>query len=595
MSFFDELKRRNVLRVAAAYIVAAWLVIQVVETILPAFGFGDAAVRMVTIVLAIGLIPTLIVAWVFELTPEGLKKESDVDRSRSITSRTGRKLDIVIMVVLALALSFFVFDKFVLDPVRDAELVGRAIEEINESDPDEMPRKSIAVLPFANMSGDPDQEYFSDGLAEEILNVLSRVPGLEVTSRTSSFAFKGTGLNIAQVAEQLGVHYIIEGSVRRAGNQLRIAASLVDTSNGKQIWSEQFDGEAAEVFDIQDRTASAILLALNIHLEEAEAKLSGVSGTDNVLAHDLFLKGRYYFNQRILDLAVDLFQQATEVDSSYAEAFSFLALAQTMGHGQTDIPKAQAAVNRAVALAPENPATLLAQGWVANMTFDFEQADRALRQAVERDPRNGLILHLLAAVQFDLGRYEEARKLAERATNVDPAVAIYRNKLALYCMALGLTREGLANYDKANELRVHNYTSQVIWRILAGDVSVADSLMQNERETGSDLNTFTPYLQALAFFNDGKIKEARDLYEVTQEISEESSRGLLAPLEVVTIMTIYFGEIETANRLMESMLESGNRLSELRSFLPYLKDFPIERTRFNELREQIGLPGYVSQ
>jgi TolB-like protein/Flp pilus assembly protein TadD len=595
VSFFDELKRRNVLRVAAAYIVAAWLVIQVVETILPAFGFGDAAVRMVTIVLAIGLIPTLIVAWVFELTPEGLKKESDVDRSRSITSRTGRKLDIVIMVVLALALSFFVFDKFVLDPVRDAELVGRAIEEINESDPDEMPRKSIAVLPFANMSGDPDQEYFSDGLAEEILNVLSRVPGLEVTSRTSSFAFKGTGLNIAQVAEQLGVHYIIEGSVRRAGNQLRIAASLVDTSNGKQIWSEQFDGEAAEVFDIQDRTASAILLALNIHLEEAEAKLSGVSGTDNVLAHDLFLKGRYYFNQRILDLAVDLFQQATEVDSSYAEAFSFLALAQTMGHGQTDIPKAQAAVNRAVALAPENPATLLAQGWVANMTFDFEQADRALRQAVERDPRNGLILHLLAAVQFDLGRYEEARKLAERATNVDPAVAIYRNKLALYCMALGLTREGLANYDKANELRVHNYTSQVIWRILAGDVSVADSLMQNERETGSDLNTFTPYLQALAFFNDGKIKEARDLYEVTQEISEESSRGLLAPLEVVTIMTIYFGEIETANRLMESMLESGNRLSELRSFLPYLKDFPIERTRFNELREQIGLPGYVSQ
>lgn len=595
MSFFGELMRRNVFRVGAAYVVTAWLLIQVAETIFPLFGFDDTPARIVVVVLAIGLLPTLAFAWAFELTPEGFKKDSEVDRSKSVAPQTGKKLDRMIMLVLALALAYFAFDKFVLDPVRDAELVDKTIEEINEYAPGHIPDNTIAVLPFANMSGDPDQEYFSDGLAEEILNVLSRVPGLDVTSRTSSFAYRGTGLNITQVAEQLGVRYMIEGSVRRAGNQLRIGASLVDTASGQQIWSEQFDGEATEVFEIQDRTARSILLALNIHREEAQAQLAGVSGTDDVLAHDLFLKGRYYFNQRSLGLAVDLFEQATEIDSDYAEAFSFLALAQTMGHGQTDIPKAQAAANRAIALAPQEPTTLLAQGWVANLTFNFEVADHALRRAMERDPRNGLILHLLAAVQFDLGRYEEARKLAKKATDVDPAVAIYRNMLALYCMALGFTQEGLANYDLANEMRMHNYGAQVIWRILAGDSSGAIEFMQQHGSTGPATQPYTPFLHALALFYDGRIDEARDLFEGAPEISEELIRKYTGSLGSVAIMTIYLGDIEAADELMEKMLESGNRLSELRAYLPYLRDFPIERTRFNELRKQIGLPGYVSQ
>jgi hypothetical protein len=215
MSLFAELRRRNVFRVGAAYLVGAWLVIQVVETIFPAFGFGDAAVRIGVTVLAIGLVPVLVFAWAFEITPEGLKLEKDVDRSRSITAQTGKKLDRLIMVALALALGFFAFDKFVLSGSREASIAesarqeGRA-EALLESYGD----KSIVVLPFADMSPGKDQGYLSDGIAEELLNLLARVPDLRVISRTSAFAFKNKDLEVSDIAERLHVAHALEGSIR---------------------------------------------------------------------------------------------------------------------------------------------------------------------------------------------------------------------------------------------------------------------------------------------------------------------------------------------------------------------------------------------
>ena len=203
MSFLNELKRRNVLRVGAAYIVSSWLLIQVAETIFPLFGYGDTPARLVVMVLTIAFIPSMIFAWVFEITPEGLKRDSDVVREQSITQVTGKKLDRIILVVLALALAYFAFDKFVLDPVRDAELVEETAQQTRtdvlvESYGD----LSIAVLPFVNMSSDPEQEYFSDGISEELLNLLSKIPELRVISRSSSFAFKGEKTDIPTVAKK---------------------------------------------------------------------------------------------------------------------------------------------------------------------------------------------------------------------------------------------------------------------------------------------------------------------------------------------------------------------------------------------------------
>ena len=248
MSFFNELKRRNVLRVGAAYVVGAWLLIQVVETIFPLFGFDEAPARIVVIVLAIAFVPVLILAWAFELTPEGLKKESEVDRTQSIAPNTGKKLDRVIMVVLALALGYFAFDKFVLTPQRDAEQLAVLEEQKTteveharqagrtEAMVESYGEKSIAVLAFQDMSQDKDQEYLSDGIAEELLNLLAKIPELRVISRSSAFSYKGENIKLAQVAEELNVAHILEGSVRKAGNRVRITAQLIEARSDTHLW-----------------------------------------------------------------------------------------------------------------------------------------------------------------------------------------------------------------------------------------------------------------------------------------------------------------------------------------------------------------------
>jgi TolB-like protein len=236
MSLYAELKRRNVLRVGAAYVVTAWLIIQVVETIFPAFGFGDAAVRIATIVLAIGLVPALILAWAFELTPEGLKKDEDVDRTLPVSVKAGKRLDRMILVVLALALGYFAFDKFVLDPARDAALVEEATQQArSDALVESYGDKSIAVLPFVNMSDDAGNEYFSDGISEELLNLLARIPDLRVIARTSSFAFKGKDLTAREIARELEVAHVLEGSVRKAGDRVRITAQLIEARSDTHL------------------------------------------------------------------------------------------------------------------------------------------------------------------------------------------------------------------------------------------------------------------------------------------------------------------------------------------------------------------------
>ena len=222
--------------------VTAWLGIQVAETIFPAFGFGDAAIRLVVIVFAIGLIPALVVSWVFEITPEGLKKEKDIDRTTSITNKTGKQLDRIIMVVLALALGYFAIDKFALSPQRQAEELATATKEAHKEGRSEAlvesyGDKSIAVLPFVNMSSDEEQEYFSDGISEELLNLLTKIPELRVISRSSAFSYKGKDIKLTEIAKELNVAHILEGSVRKAGKLVRITVQLIEARSDTHLWS----------------------------------------------------------------------------------------------------------------------------------------------------------------------------------------------------------------------------------------------------------------------------------------------------------------------------------------------------------------------
>jgi adenylate cyclase len=299
MSLFAELKRRNVFRVAIAYGVAAWLLLQVTDIVAPILQLPDSIPRIVLFLLVIGFIPAVILAWAFELTPEGVKLESEVDRSKSITDRTARKLDRTIIVVLVVAISFLLVDKFVLrDEAAPAEadtISTAAIpvpEEITNQENDRAKQQqSVAVLPFVTMSSGPDDEYFSDGLTEEIINSLAQLPELLVTARTSAFHFKGQNLPIADISSQLGVEHIVEGSVRRAGEQLRITAQLVRASDGFHLWSETYDRRTEDTLAVQADIAEKIASALNVLLDfKQRARMKRV-GVRNVEAFTAYQKG----------------------------------------------------------------------------------------------------------------------------------------------------------------------------------------------------------------------------------------------------------------------------------------------------------------
>jgi len=294
MSFFEELKRRNVFRVGIAYTVTAWLLLQVTDIIFPRIGLPDSAVTLVIALLALGFIPALIFAWAFELTPDGIKKEADVDRSSSITSSTGRKLDRAIIGVLVVALGYFVFDKFssVSDNAGASEAAPQATAAPVTSDETTSTNiQSVAVLPFAAMSSGEDDGYFADGLTEEILNSLTALPELLVTARTSSFHFKGKNLPIPEIAATLGVDHVVEGSVRRSGNRARITAQLIRADDGFHLWSNTYDRTLEDVFAVQEDIAESIAETLDVVLSNDKREKMKQAGIGNVEAFIAYQKG----------------------------------------------------------------------------------------------------------------------------------------------------------------------------------------------------------------------------------------------------------------------------------------------------------------
>ncbi len=293
MPLIQELKRRNVIRVAGLYLVGAWLITQVAGTVLPMFGAPDWVARSVVILLALGFVPTLAFSWVFELTPEGIKRDADVSPEKSIAPQTARRLDRAISVVLIIALVYFAFDKFVLAPQRDAALVAKTQQatkaEAARSDRADKD-KSIAVLPLTNLGGDDKDTYLGDGISEEVLNALSKLPGLKVIGRASSFQFRGHDVDAAKVGRDLNVRSLLSGTVQRADDLLRITVELIDTASGVQLWSQKYDRPLKNLFALEDEISEAVTKALAIRLGAAAGQpLVGVA-TANPQAHDLYLR-----------------------------------------------------------------------------------------------------------------------------------------------------------------------------------------------------------------------------------------------------------------------------------------------------------------
>jgi TolB-like protein len=432
MSLFSELKRRNVFRVAVAYLAASWLLVEVTDTVFPYFNLGESAVRILIIVLAIGFPLFLIFSWVFEITPEGLKLEKDIDRTTPIARESSKSFDRVIIVLLVLAVGYFAFDKFVLDPARDAELVEETAQQArSEALVESYGEKSIAVLPFVNLSADPEQEYFSDGVSEEILNLLAQIPELRVISRSSVFYYKGKEVKLADVARELNVAHVLEGSVRKAGDRVRITAQLIEARSDTHLWSQTYDRTLDDIFAVQDEIAAAIGAALEMELalEDGEAVQPTAIKANNSAAYDAYLRGRELIhnrNRESLETAIQHFERSLRLDDSFAPAHAQLAIVTmlltgfTMSDREEAVRKAVRHLDRAQALEPELAEAHAGRALIAVYAEEPEVIVEHARKALAANPNYIDAMIWLNIGLGGLGRMDEARAVLERFRVTDP-------------------------------------------------------------------------------------------------------------------------------------------------------------------------------
>jgi len=454
LSFFDELKRRNVFKVVIAYIVTAWLVIQVADVVLNNIIAPSWIFHVLLLFLALGFPFAIFFSWAFELTPDGIKRDHEVDRSQSITHETSRKLDFIIIGVLIVALGYLVYDKTVLSAQRDAALVEATTQAVSEQAATEKAPtesdKSIAVLPFVNMSDDASNEFFSDGISEELLNLLAKIPELRVTSRSSAFVFKDEKIDIPSVAAKLNVAHILEGSVRKVGNQVRITAQLIEARSDTHLWSETYDRQLDDIFAIQDEIASTVVEQLKVTLLGAVPK---VKETDPA-AYSLFLQARYYAhlsNAQTWEQSNALYEQALAIDPDYAAAWGGLATnyRSQATHGllpaNEGFSLVREAAEKALTIDPDYAPAHASLGRLTMVyNNDLTQTVQHYERALQLDPANISIIRDAAVLMQNLGHLNESITLNEFVVARDPVNPIGHVNLGISYIYAGRWDEAIA-------------------------------------------------------------------------------------------------------------------------------------------------------
>ncbi len=481
---FKELKRRNVVRIGIAYLVMGFIILQILDVIVEPLHLPDWTATFVIVLLAIGLPVALFFSWAYELTSQGVKKTAEVDADDSITPSTGRKLDFIIIAALVVALGYFMWDKFGAEPTAqfgEVTPVGEWFAGL----------RSVAVLPFVNMSSDPEQEYFSDGITEEILNVLVRIEGLRVPSRTSSFAFKGQNLNIRKVAEVLEVDHILEGSIRKAGNRIRITAQLIDVRTDTHIWAGTFDREYADIFAIQDEIAKAIGSALKGPLGFNTSQILVEPPTTNIEAYDLYLKAREYFMTRnvvLMNEAVGLFKRAIALDPAFAEAHEGLAglLLVLPGYDPSyDMAETYEKANRIALRALSLDATLALAHSIVGQVHAFRhrwnEANPAYDLSVQHGRKNPTVRLWRGLYFWRLGYIEKGHEEFAAGLKADPASGILNAYMAYSLLAAGKAQEALPHSEKALGLGwPYAYLGLSYIHLALGDIADAKRVRQTQ-------------------------------------------------------------------------------------------------------------------
>ena len=436
-NFFAELKRRNVYKVAITYAVVAWLLIQAASILLPTFEAPNWVMKAFVVLLAFGFVISVMISWAFEATPEGLKRTKDVSPEMSLPSWSARRFAtfIISLALIAAGLLAFQFLRTKGTTRRDVRLIeegrpGGASLPISE--------KSIAVLPLLNESGDPKDEYFSDGLSEELIAALAQIRELKVIGRSSSFRFKDRKEESKTIGEKLGVSTLLEGTVRKQGERVRIVAELINAADGIELWTRTFDRELKDIFAVQQEIAGAVASSLKMTLLGGNQRPSTDSATPNIEAHNAYLLGHYHFQRRNIEdyrKAVSHFDEATRLDPQYALAYAERSEAWTLigdlsGESKTAWPKARSDAEHAVAIAPALAEAHGALGWVRFFVeWKFAEGLEELRRAKELSPANPTANDLLGRVLPYLGKLDEAEQQARQAVELDP-LGFTQNNLA---------------------------------------------------------------------------------------------------------------------------------------------------------------------
>lgn len=596
MSFFEELKRRNVARMAVLYAVASWLILQIADVLFENLEVPGWAFRLVLGLLALGFPVALIFSWVFELTPEGLKREKDIERHQSITHETGRKLNITIVVLLVLAIGGLVADRLIPEQsaagpsatVAAEEIHSKPVEEVQP--PNTAAELSIAVLPFVNMSGDEENEYFSDGLSEELLNTLVQIRDLKVTGRTSSFAFKGQNLDLREIGERLNVANVLEGSVRKAANRVRITAQLIKTEDGYHLWSETFDRELDDIFAIQQEIAEKVAEALSVTLLGESKQPEG--GTLNTDAYQAYLRGIHVLrrapdNPETLETARAYFEQALELDPNYLAPMAgmYEYWNRLFRNGIIDLDLSQAGMNRTIEqiqrAAPESSEALKAAAHGYQRKRDWPQALKLAREIWERDPGSADANMFLSSVLFVTNQRQEALELAWAAVALDP--------LSLELLSGLMGQESIqANCDAVRNLRERileiqpdyaRVNGQLGYCLLRSGADPSEALTWLEKET---LPWMRKTGKSIALHRLDRQDQAQQEFDFMLE-----NYGDTAAYQYAEIFA-QWGEKTQALEWLQKALEVGDPGTNFIAVDPFLD--PIRQEPwFDELLQQAGL------
>ncbi len=563
-SVWGELKRRNVVRVAVAYAIVAWLLLQVADVVLNNTEAPNWVFQAILLLLVIGFPLALILAWAFELTPEGLKKEKEVDRAVSITQHTGRKLDFIIIGVLTVAVAIFALDKFVWT--------------------ESVAPKTIAVLPFVNMSDDSEQEYFSDGLSEELLNLLAQIPELRVTSRTSAFSFKGKDATIAEVGRTLDVEHVLEGSVRRSGDTIRITAQLINVSTDTHVWSDSWDRDFQDVFVIQDEIAEFVVGALKIQLL-GEAPRTDTTSPE---AYTLYLQSKALADQRTATghlQAEAVVLRALEIDSTYVPAWVQLARICAVGsgtgawHPHEAFPKSREAVMEALRLDPGNAQAHATLSMIArDYDYDLEAARKEQELASTLAPHDPVVLAGAARLALVDGDFAEAIRLLKEVEILDPVSPVPKLNLGNSYFRLGRLAEAKSAYAEALELRpLGNAVNFRLGSVMLVRGDLDDALLQMNKETREGFRLAGRALVLHAMGDTGS---------AATELEKLIAIGDRWTYEIAQVQA-YLGNLDESFRWLHRAIDRRDQsLIQLTGdpFLDNLRDDP----RFDDVLERLG-------